>query len=75
METDKKIMCAIVLSIIVYMLFMYNQMNTLKLSVKKDNDNIVKRLKNNEQAHQELYAGFEKVNNVLSSARDSDKSE
>ena len=75
METDKKIMCAIVLSIIVYMLFMYNQMNTLKLSVKKDNDNLVKRLKNNEEAHDQLYKGFEKVNSVLASARDSDKSD
>ena len=75
MENDKKIMCAIVLSIIIYMLFMYNQMNTLKLSVKKENDNIVKRLKNNEQAHQELYAGFEQVNSVLASTRDSDKTD
>jgi hypothetical protein len=75
METDKKIMSAIVLSIIIYMLFMYNQMNTFKLSVKKDNDNIVKRLKNSEQSQQELFAGFEKVNNVLASATDSDKAE
>lgn len=75
METDKKIMCAIVLSIIVYMLFMYNQMNTLKMSVKKENDNLVKRLKNNEEAQDQLYKGFEKVNSVLASARDSDKSD
>ena len=75
METDKKIISAIVLSIIVYMLFMYNQMNTLKLSVKKENDNLVKRLKNNEEAHEKLYAGFEKVNNVLESARNSDETE
>ena len=75
MDTDKKIMSAIVLSIIIYMLFMYNQMNSFKLTVKKDNDNLVKRLKNNEEAQDKLYAGFEKVNTALASATNSDETD
>ena len=65
METDKKIMCAIMLSIIIYMLFIYNQVNTMKMSAMKDNDNLIKRLKNNEEAHDQLYASVEKVNDII----------
>lgn len=74
METDKKIMCAIMLSIVIYMLFMYNQMNNMKMSVKKENDNLVKRLKNNEEAQEQLYASVEKVNDMILTSK-SDKSE
>lgn len=74
MEMDKRIMCAILLSFLIYMLFMYKQVNEIKFSVKKENDNVMKRLKNSEEHNEQLFSNIEKINNSLISSN-SDKSE
>jgi len=74
METDKKLMCAITMCVIIYMVFVYNQVHSLKLSVQKDHDTMTKRLTDSEKSHNELCLRYDKVSNELLS-RHSDETE
>ena len=55
MEVDKKVMYAITLCFIISMLFMYREVNVMKLNSKTDNESMMKKLK----VHDDFQTNFD----------------
>ena len=45
MEVDKRVLSAITLCIIISMLYMYREVNVIKLNSKSENDSMMKKIK------------------------------
>ena len=55
MEVDKKIMSVITLCFVIAIMFMYREVNVMKLNTKCENDLILKRIK----SHDEFQSNFD----------------
>ena len=70
METDKKLFIALGMIFIVYMLFMYNQVNCMKDSIKKENETLLKRVKGTEDINNAIQGELLKISSVPTAATD-----
>jgi len=59
MEVDKKIMSIITLCFVVAILFMYKEVNVMKLNSKSENDSIMKRIKSYDEFQSNFDSTFE----------------
>ena len=57
MDTNNKILTAISLSMVIGLLFMYNQMNGIRLSAKNDKEGLMKRI----ESYDEFQSNFDNV--------------
>ena len=73
MENDKKIMSVITLCFVVAMLYMYREVNVMKLNSKSENDSIMKRIKSHDEFQSNFDSTFE--NKLKSLMVRSDKSD
>ena len=73
MENDKKIMSVITLCFVVAMLYMYREVNVMKLNSKSENDSIMKRIKSYDEFQSNFDSTFE--NKLKSLMVRSDKSD
>ena len=59
MELDKKIMSIITLCFVVAMLYMYKEVNVIKINSKCENDSIMKRIKSHDEFQSNFDSTFE----------------
>ena len=59
MEVDKKIISVITLSFLVAILYMYREVNVMKLNTKCENDSIKKRIKSYDEFQSNFDSTFE----------------
>ena len=71
MEIEKRIVIAMTLFMIIYMLFMYKQVSVLEIKCKNDNESLIKRFDENE----EIQENMENKLNLLNSKPASDSSD
>ena len=73
MEADKKIMVVITLCFVLAIMYMYREVNVMKLSSKSENENIMKRIKTHDEFQSNFDSTFE--NKLKSLMVRSDKSD
>ena len=59
MEMDKKVMSVLTLCFVVAMLYMYREVNVMKLSSKCENDTILKKIKSYDEFQSNFDSTFE----------------
>ena len=59
MEVDKKIMSVITLCFVIAIMFMYREVNVMKLNTKSENDSILKRIKSHDEFQSNFDTNFE----------------
>ena len=73
MEADKKIMSVITLCFVVAIMYMYREVNVMKLNSKTENDSMMKRIKSYDEFQSNFDTTFE--NKLKSLMVRSDKSD
>lgn len=64
LDNGNRIVIALGLCMVVYMLFMYNQMNSFKATCKTDNEGIMKRFEENEEMSESIHSHLKKLKMV-----------
>jgi len=59
MEIDKKVMTAITLCFIIAMLFMYREVNVIKVNSKAENNSMLKKIKSHDEFQSNFDSNFE----------------
>ena len=59
MEVDKKIMSIITLSVLIAVLFIYREVNVIKLNSKSENESLMKKIKSYDDFHSNFDTTFE----------------
>ena len=62
MEIEKRIVIAMTLCMIIYMLFMYKQVSVLEMKCKNDNESLIKRFDENDEFQENLENKFKILN-------------
>ena len=74
MEIDKKIMSVLSLCFVVAFLYMYREVNVMKLNSKLDNDSIMKRMKSHDEFQTNFDSRFEnKLKSLMVKPNESDQ--
>ena len=60
MEMEKKIMSVITLCFVCAIMYMYKEVNVMKLNTKSENDSILKRIKTHDEFQSNFDTTFEK---------------
>lgn len=74
MEVDKKIVSVITLCFIVSILYMYREVNIIKLNTKSENDSILNKIKSYDDFQSNFDTNFEsKLKSLMARSEDSDE--
>ena len=74
MEVDKTVMSAITLCIVISMLYMYREVNVIKLNSKCENDSIMKKIKSHDEFQSNFDSNFEsKLKSLMVRSEKSDE--
>ena len=74
MEMENKVLTAVALTVVIALLFMYREVNGLKLNSKTENDNIMKRIKSYDEFQSNFDDTFErKLKSMMASSEQSDE--
>ena len=74
MEVDKKIMSVITLCFVISILYMYREVNVIKLNSKCENDSMMKRIKSHEEFQSNFDNTFEnKIKSLMARSEQPDE--